>query len=93
LIKLTSFLFLSIVLASCSNKKNEIKFHEACSYKIINGEETLVCDEKRMKKIKSINGIKKSDCEQFKYVLIINDKIEKFIGFKCKTPIGYKVIQ
>ena len=93
LIKLISFLLLFFLLVSCSNKKNEIKFHEACSYNIIDGEETLVCDERKMKKIKSINGIKKSDCEQFKYALTINGNVKEFTGFKCKMVGGYEILQ
>lgn len=85
------FLVFFIFFVSCSSK-NEIKFHEACSLTMNEGVEILVCDETRMKKVKSINSIYR-DCEKFAYVLIADDKNKEYEGIKCKTSHGYEVIK
>jgi len=56
------------------------------------GVETLMCDETRMKKVKSNNSIYR-DCEKFVYVLIADNNNKEYEGIKCKTNYGYEVIR
>jgi hypothetical protein len=83
-------LLISLILFSC-NKQN-IKFHKACNFKTIKGKEVLVCDEKMLRKVKSIN-YENRDCEKFEYVTVINGVEEESEGIKCKTSYGYEVIK
>ena len=91
MIKFFSIL-ISIILLSCNNNKQDIKFHNACNFKTIKGKEVLVCDEIMLKKVKSINS-QKRDCEKFDYVTVINGKYTENQGIKCKTDYGYEVIK
>ena len=45
--------------------------HKACNFKTIKGKEVLVCDERMLRKVKSIN-YENRDCEKFEYVTVIN---------------------
>ena len=83
-------LLLSLILFSCA--KENIKFHKACNFKTIKGKEVLVCDERMLRKIKSIN-YENRDCEKFEYVTVINGVEEENEGIKCKTSYGYEVIR
>ena len=83
-------LLLSIILFSCA--KENIKFHKACNFKTIKGKEVLVCDERMLRKVKSIN-YENRDCEKFEYLTVINIIEKKNEGIKCKTPYGYEVIR
>jgi len=83
-------LLLSIILFSCA--KENIKFHKACNFKTIKGKEVLVCDERMLRKVKSIN-YENRDCEKFEYLTVINSIEKKNEGIKCKTPYGYEVIR
>ncbi len=83
-------LLITLIFFSCDKQK--IKFHEACNFKTLNNKEVLVCDERMLKKVKSINAENK-ECEKFEYILIINGKEIKNQGIKCKTDYGYEVIR
>ena len=89
MIKFFPLLF-SLILFSCS--KENIKFHKACNFKTIKGKEVLVCDERMLRKVKSIN-YENRDCEKFEYLTVINSIETKNEGIKCKTPYGYEVIR
>ena len=66
-------LLISLILFSCA--KENIKFHKACNFQTIKGKEVLVCDERMLRKVKSIN-YENRDCEKFEYLTVINS-IEK----------------
>ena len=83
-------LLIALIFLSCT--KQNIKFHEACNFKTIKGKEVLVCDERMLRKVKSIN-YENRDCEKFEYVTVINGVEEENDGIKCKTPHGYEVIR
>ena len=83
-------LLISLILFSCA--KQNIKFHKACNFKTIKGKEVLVCDERMLRKVKSINS-KNRDCEKFEYLTVINGVEAENEGIKCKTPYGYEVIR
>mgnify|MGYP001168354301 FL=1 len=83
-------LLISLVLFSCV--KQNIKFHKACNFKTIKGKEVLVCDERMLRKVKSIN-YENRDCEKFEYMTVINGVEEENEGIKCKTSHGYEVIR
>ena len=83
-------LLISLILFSCA--KENIKFHKACNFKTIKGKEVLVCDERMLRKVKSIN-YENRDCEKFEYLTVINNIETKNEGIKCKTPYSYEVIR
>ena len=83
-------LLIALIFLSCT--KQNIKFHEACNFKTIKGKEVLVCDERMLSKVKSINS-ENRDCEKFEYVSIINGQEIENRGIKCKTAYGYEVIR
>ena len=83
-------LLISLILFSCA--KENIKFHKACNFKTIKGKEVLVCDERMLRKVKSIN-YENRDCEKFEYLTVINSIEKKNEGIKCKTLYGYEVIR
>ena len=83
-------LFISLIFFSCT--KQNIKFHKACNFKTIKGKEVLVCDERMLRKVKSINS-KNRDCEKFEYLTVIKGVEVENEGIKCKTPYGYEVIR
>ena len=83
-------LLIPLIFVSCI--KQNIKFHEACNFKTIKGKEVLVCDERMLRKVKSINS-ENRDCEKFEYVSILNGQEIENRGIKCKTANGYEVIR
>jgi len=83
-------LLIGLILFSCA--KENIKFHKACNFKTIKGKEVLVCDERMLRKVKSIN-YENRDCEKFEYLTVINNIETKNEGIKCKTPYSYEVIR
>ena len=83
-------LLIPLIFISCA--KQNIKFHEACNFKTINGKEVLVCDERMLRKVKSIN-FEKKDCEKFEYITVVNGNEVDNQGIKCKTAYGYEVIR
>ena len=83
-------LLIPLIFVSCT--KQNIKFHEACNFKTIKGKEVLVCDERMLRKVKSINS-ENRDCEKFEYVSIINGQEIENRGIKCKTAYDYEVIR
>ncbi len=52
----------------------------------------LVCDERMLRKVKSIN-FEKKDCEKFEYITVVNGNEVDNQGIKCKTAYGYEVIR
>ena len=58
----------------------------------LKGKEVLICDERMLRKVKSIN-YENRDCEKFKYISIINAEEVENQGIKCKTPYGHEVIR
>lgn len=83
-------LLILLIFLSCT--KQNIKFHEACNFKKLDGKEVLVCDEGMLRKVKSINS-EKRDCEKFEYISVINGKEIENSGIRCKTAYGYEVIR
>ena len=78
-------LFISLIFFSCT--KQNIKFNKSFNFKTIKGKEVLVCDERMLRKVKSINS-KNRDCEKFEYLTVINGVEVENEGINCKTRYG-----